>query len=182
MHYMSRNTLAEDGFRGSIVLIASTSGYFGSTGNAAYIASKHGVVGLLRASQQVATTRQIRVNAIAPSFTPTYITVGFGESIQKAGLETNTPEMVGKAIACAALDTDRQGSCCLVSPRIGEVAGRLKLIGLQVAGKFLRELEFTQKEVMPEWLGADLLESMAGLGAVLKDLGGYPLPPASSKA
>ncbi|KAI1609685.1 3-hydroxyacyl-CoA dehydrogenase type-2 [Exophiala viscosa] len=163
MHYMSRNAPSSDGFRGSIVLIASTSGYFGSTSNAAYIASKHGVVGLLRASQQLATSQQVRINAIAPSFTPTYITSGFGESVQKAGLEANTPEMVGTAVACAALDTDRQGTCCLV------------------AGKFLRELENTQQDLMPDWLGSDLLESMARLGAILKDLGGYPLPPESAK-
>jgi len=112
---MCDNEISEHGSRGSIVLVASTSGYFGSTGNAAYIASKHGVVGLLRACQQRAEALQIRVNAVAPSFTPTYITAGFGDSFQKAGLESNTPEMVGMAIACAALESSRQGSCCLVS-------------------------------------------------------------------
>jgi NAD(P)-dependent dehydrogenase (short-subunit alcohol dehydrogenase family) len=111
---MRNNDPDEEGRRGSIVLIASTSGYFGSTGNVAYIASKHGVVGLLRASQQMVGPLQISVNAIAPSFTPTYITAGFGESIAKAGIEHNTPEIVGLSIAYAALDSTRQGTCCLV--------------------------------------------------------------------
>jgi NAD(P)-dependent dehydrogenase (short-subunit alcohol dehydrogenase family) len=116
MHFMRSNAVSEvDGSRGSIVLVTSTSGYFGTTGNAAYIAAKHGVVGLLRASQKLASHKHIRVNGISPSFTPTFLTAGFGDSVQKAGLETNTPEMVAAAIAYAALDTERRGTCCLVS-------------------------------------------------------------------
>jgi NAD(P)-dependent dehydrogenase (short-subunit alcohol dehydrogenase family) len=112
---MANNAILKQGVRGSIVLVSSTSGYFGTTGNAAYIASKHGVTGLLRASQQKASSLQIRVNAIAPSYTPTHITAGFGDSIVQAGFESNTPDMVGIAIAFAALDESRQGTCCLVS-------------------------------------------------------------------
>lgn len=117
LHYLSKNSpnCQENGDRGSIVLVSSTSGYFGTTGNAAYIASKHGTVGLLRASQMKAVELGIRVNSIAPSYTPTYITAGFGDSIQKAGLEVNTPEMVGTAIVFAAVDPERRGTCCLVS-------------------------------------------------------------------
>lgn len=96
--------------------MSSTSGYFGTTGNAAYIASKHGTVGLLRASQGNAAALGIRVNSIAPSYTPTYITAGFGDSIKQAGLEANTPDMVGSAIVYAAIDPERRGTCCLVSP------------------------------------------------------------------
>lgn len=102
------------------MLMASTSGYFGLTGNTAYVASKHGIVGLLRACQQVAESCQIRVNAVAPSFTPTHITAGFGDSFQKAGVESNTPELVAEAVAYAALDSTRRGTCCLVS-RTGAV-------------------------------------------------------------
>ncbi|KAH7124886.1 3-hydroxyacyl-CoA dehydrogenase type-2, partial [Dactylonectria estremocensis] len=161
MHYMQRNKITEHGHRGSVVLVTSTSGYFGLTGNLAYIASKHGAVGLLRACQPSAEANQIRVNSIAPSFTPTHITAGFGDSLQNAGVESNTPEMVATAIAYAALDESQQGSACLV------------------AGKFLRELEHTRKALMPEWLGTDVLEMMARMGGVMKDLGGFPLPQTS---
>jgi NAD(P)-dependent dehydrogenase (short-subunit alcohol dehydrogenase family) len=103
LHYLSRNPLTDNASRGSITLVTSTSGYFGTTGNAAYIASKHGVVGLLRGSQQRATEKQIRVNSIAPCFTPTFITASLCDGIEQAGIESNTPEMVGEAIAFAAV-------------------------------------------------------------------------------
>lgn len=112
---MRSNQLSDTGFRGSVVLVTSTSGYFGLTGNVAYAASKHGIVGLLRASQRYAESIQIRVNAIAPSYTPTYITAGFGDKFREAGVESNTPETVAEAIAYAAVDAARHGTCHLVS-------------------------------------------------------------------
>jgi NAD(P)-dependent dehydrogenase (short-subunit alcohol dehydrogenase family) len=95
--------------------MASTSGYFGGTGVTAYVASKHGVVGLLRASQGVARQYGIRVNAVAPFFTPTRITAGFAHQWEEAGLEANTPHHVAETIACVAMDDGRKGSCVLVS-------------------------------------------------------------------
>lgn len=50
---------------------------------------------------------------------------------------------------------------------------------LQVAGKFLRELETTQKSFFNEWLGDDLSLAMAEFGRFLKESGGYKLPPAT---
>ncbi|KAH7028969.1 uncharacterized protein B0I36DRAFT_422797 [Microdochium trichocladiopsis] len=162
LHYLAQNQPSSPGGdKGSIVLVSSTSGYFGTTGNVAYIASKHGTVGLVRASQAKAASLGIRVNSIAPSYTPTYITAGFGDSIKEAGLEANTPEMVGSAIMYAAVDPARRGTCCLV------------------AGRFLRELEYTQKSVVNEWLGQDLAEAMAKFGQFLAETGGYKLPPST---
>lgn len=108
MHHMKQRQT------GSIVLLASTSGYFGGTGVTAYVASKHGIVGLLRASQKTAQQHGIRVNAIAPFLTPTRITAGFAQQWQDAGLEANTPARVAEAIAQAALDVTRRGSCVMV--------------------------------------------------------------------
>lgn len=99
----------------SIVLLASTSGYFGGTGVAAYVASKHGIVGLLRASQTTAQQYGIRINAVAPFFTPTRITAGFSEQWLEAGLEANTPQRVADVIGQVAMDSSRKGSCVLVS-------------------------------------------------------------------
>lgn len=112
---MRNQPVSESTYRGSIVLVTSTSGYFGFSGNTAYVASKHAVVGLLRASQPLAKRLRIRVNAVAPSFTPTYITAGFGNSFAKAGVESNTLEQVATAIGLAALDIGLLGTCYLVS-------------------------------------------------------------------
>lgn len=98
----------------SILLVGSTSSYFGGTGVTAYVASKHGVLGLLRASQSTARDLGVRVNAIAPFLTPTHITAGFAQRWKDHGLEVNTPERVAEAIALVALDEMRQGECVLV--------------------------------------------------------------------
>lgn len=115
----SRSTLDidTDGSRGSIVLTTSTSGYFGATGVAAYIASKHAITGLLRASQTTASEHQIRLNAVAPFVTPTNLANAFVERWQQRGLPSNTPESVAATIACLAVDANRRGACYLVSPR-----------------------------------------------------------------
>lgn len=103
-----------DGSRGSIVLVTSTSGYFGGTGVAAYISSKHGVTGLLRSCQVIANKANIRVNAVAPSFTPTRLTKGFANEWYKSGIESNTAEGVAAMIAQISADPSKRGTCCLV--------------------------------------------------------------------
>lgn len=113
MHYMSKPRA--DGDAGSIVLIASTSGYFGGTGVGAYVASKHGVIGLLRACQGVAIRRGIRVNAVAPFFTPTQITAGYAQQWKDSGLEANTPETVAEEIYRVSVEPTLTGECSMVS-------------------------------------------------------------------
>ncbi|KAJ5355927.1 hypothetical protein N7517_010536 [Penicillium concentricum] len=100
---------------GHLLEMGSTSSYFGGTGVAAYIASKHGVLGLLRACQNVARAHGVRVNAVAPFLTPTHITAGFAHKWDEAGLEKNTPGRVADAIAVVALDEKRQGNCVMVA-------------------------------------------------------------------
>jgi NAD(P)-dependent dehydrogenase (short-subunit alcohol dehydrogenase family) len=55
---------------GSIVNAASIAGVMGMEKNGAYIASKHAVVGLTRASAKECGSRNIRVNCIAPYVSP----------------------------------------------------------------------------------------------------------------
>jgi NAD(P)-dependent dehydrogenase (short-subunit alcohol dehydrogenase family) len=52
--------------RGCIVNIASTAGLVGDGGGAAYVASKHGVVGLTRQMAVQYAARGVRVNAVCP--------------------------------------------------------------------------------------------------------------------
>ncbi|KAJ5634038.1 hypothetical protein N7528_001880 [Penicillium herquei] len=142
----------------SIILLGSTSSYFGGTGVTAYVASKHGVLGLLRASQSRATELGIRVNAIAPFLTPTHITAGFADRWREEGLEENTPERVASAIAYVALDGSRKGECILV------------------AGRYLREMEDSRAKLLPTWIGSDLVDFMARAMQFFVGIGGYVLP------
>jgi NAD(P)-dependent dehydrogenase (short-subunit alcohol dehydrogenase family) len=115
MYCMSSNASDSDGAKGSIVLIASTSGYYGGTGVVSYISSKHGVVGLARASQKKANELGVRVNVVAPFFTPTHITTGYSEEWKKRGLPANTVEDVAKVIVETSMDTERKGHSLMVS-------------------------------------------------------------------
>lgn len=122
--------------RKSIVLVSSTSGYFGGTGMSAYISSKHGVVGLLRGSQPTAKKYGIAITGIAPFFTPTNITSRVSARWQADGLQGNTPEAVGMAIAQSSTEEMSSGSCVLVRPtmrRIAQVSLLLLLVRLVLA-------------------------------------------------
>ena len=115
MFHMSSNPVDHLGFRGSIVLVASTSGYFGGTGVISYIASKHGTIGILRSSQKMAKQMGIRVNAVAPSPTPTFITEGYSARWRDRRLPENTPNGVAECICYVSLDSSLTGACPLVS-------------------------------------------------------------------
>ncbi|KAM0275916.1 hypothetical protein ACHAQH_007258 [Verticillium albo-atrum] len=158
LHYMQKNSPSIDGFKGSIVLVASISGYFGSTGNAAYVASKHGVIGLLRASLEKSASMGVRVNAVTPGYTPTGITKEFGNIITDADLDANTPDTVATAIAYAVTDPSRHGTSCLVM------------------GDHLHEIEYSRTSVMQSWLGQDVVTALSRFGAFVKAIGGYRLP------
>jgi len=114
MHSMSSNPPDADGARGSVIVIASTSGYFGGTGVVSYITSKHGVVGLARASQRKAKELGVRINVVAPFFTPTYITTGYSEQWKERGLPANTVEDVATAIVEASTNPERRGNSIMV--------------------------------------------------------------------
>lgn len=121
MHSMASNPPDSDASKGSVILIASTSGYFGGTGVVSYISSKHGVVGLGRSSQRKANELGLRVNVVAPFFTPTYITTGYSEKWKERGLPANTVEGVAKVIIETSVDPARKGHSLLVSIHTGYV-------------------------------------------------------------
>ena len=125
MHHMKQQQpLPDSKSRGSVVLIASTSGYFGATGVMAYVASKHAVVGLLRASQKTATKNNVRVNAVAPYFTPTHMTEEFSEKWLGQDLPSNKPRDVASAVLKTALDEGLGGNTMLVSERLSSACER----------------------------------------------------------
>ncbi|KAF5580400.1 short-chain dehydrogenase reductase SDR [Fusarium pseudoanthophilum] len=144
-----------------VVLVTSTSGYIGTTGVGAYVTSKHGLTGLLRASQQVARGLGININAVAPFFTPTPTFKELAEKWKDSGLKSNTPADVAETIALASSQNET-GKCFMV-----------------VGGKTV-EVEDSRSALIEQWLGretAGLLQS----ATKLFDESGYPLPDGQKK-
>jgi NAD(P)-dependent dehydrogenase (short-subunit alcohol dehydrogenase family) len=77
--------------RGTIVVTASLAGILGSKGMPAYIASKHGAVGLVKAAAAEWGEAGIRVNAICPgaTYTDMLITQGSYEQVNQSALINN---------------------------------------------------------------------------------------------
>ncbi|KAK7432515.1 hypothetical protein QQZ08_001080 [Neonectria magnoliae] len=112
--HMKDNPPDTDGWRGSVVLISSTSGYFGGTEVISYVSSKHGVLGLLRSSHRPAQRLGVCVNGVAPFVTPTFITNAYSSAWKAEGLPTNSPADVAAGILHMSLDKSMQGKCILV--------------------------------------------------------------------
>jgi NAD(P)-dependent dehydrogenase (short-subunit alcohol dehydrogenase family) len=111
----SQRACFADGSRGAVVLVSSVSGYFGGTGVAGYVSSKHAVTGMLRASQRAARRYGVRVHAVAPFVTPTAMAGGFSHAWRERGLPINTTERVAAAVLALAVDARAEaGSCYMV--------------------------------------------------------------------
>jgi 3-oxoacyl-[acyl-carrier protein] reductase len=93
---------------GRIINIASVVGISGNAGQANYVASKAGLIGLTKALAQELAPRGITVNAVAPGFIKTAMTDALGEETRKALLNKvplgrlGTPEDVAEVVAFLA--------------------------------------------------------------------------------
>jgi NAD(P)-dependent dehydrogenase (short-subunit alcohol dehydrogenase family) len=101
-----------DGARGLIVNTASVAAYEGQIGQAAYAASKAGVVGMTIATARDLARYGIRVNTIAPGIVDTPMLAGFSDEV-RASLFKDVPfphrlakpeEYAGLVIALAEND------------------------------------------------------------------------------
>lgn len=99
--------------RGKIVNITSIVGVHGNAGQASYAASKAAIVGFTRALAKELSSRNIQVNAVAPSFVETEMTARLTEEQKQAALGHGTkrgiaqPEQVaGFVVFLASDDSD----------------------------------------------------------------------------
>ena len=95
---------------GRIVNISSVSGQTGQVGQVNYSASKAGLIGLTKALAREFASRNITVNAVAPGFIPTALTIDLApewkESIIKATPlgRMGTPQEIAYAVVFLASD------------------------------------------------------------------------------
>jgi len=122
---------------GRIVNMASVAGLNGTGGGAAYVAAKHGVVGLTRQMAVVYSARGITINAVCPG----PIATGLRQHSQQI-LGPGTPDMSGRGIAVsdeqvrAVVPAGRRGSvediasavCYLASDEAAYVTGHALVV------------------------------------------------------
>ncbi|MFY0542837.1 3-oxoacyl-[acyl-carrier-protein] reductase [Brevibacillus sp. H7] len=82
---------------GSIINITSVVGVIGNAGQANYVAAKAGVIGLTKTSARELASRNIRVNAVAPGFIDTDMTLGLPEEVKTAMLGQIPLNRLGQA-------------------------------------------------------------------------------------
>ncbi|MGS0973222.1 MAG: 3-oxoacyl-[acyl-carrier-protein] reductase [Candidatus Izemoplasmataceae bacterium] len=88
---------------GSIINIASVVGLLGNAGQANYVASKAGIIGLTKSLAKEFGSRGVRVNAIAPGFIQTKMTDDLPETVKESYLSTIPLGRFGNAKDIAAL-------------------------------------------------------------------------------
>lgn len=126
--------LRDLGRPGAIVNIASTSGLLASENRAAYVSSKHGVVGLTKQLSLDLGPLGIRVNAVAPGVVRTPMTESyFDDPDRVAKLNAAYPlgrpaeaDDVAEVVAFLASDSARYVSGAVIPVDGGYTAGRRK--------------------------------------------------------
>lgn len=119
---------------GSIVVTASFAGREGSYGMSSYVASKHGVTGLVKAAASELGPMGVRVNAVCPGpiYTDMMITAGSLDEVNASPLARTTMlERVGEAREVAEL------VCFLASDAASFITGAIHAVdgGMPVIGK-----------------------------------------------
>jgi 3-oxoacyl-[acyl-carrier protein] reductase len=87
---------------GRIVNIASVVGEMGNAGQANYVASKAGLIGLTKSIAQEMGSRGITVNAVAPGYIETDMTKGLSQELKDKMLANIPLRRIGRAADVAA--------------------------------------------------------------------------------
>ncbi len=94
---MSNNEPSEIGERGIVISTASVAAYDGQIGQAAYSASKGGIVGMTLPIARDLASRGIRIMTIAPGIFDTAMLAGMPESVRESlGQQTPFPSRLGR--------------------------------------------------------------------------------------
>ena len=95
--YMSRNEPNDDGERGVVINVASIAAYEGQIGQAAYSASKGGIVGMTLPLARDLASYGIRVLTIAPGIMDTPMLAGAPEELKASLAEVHVfPKRLGR--------------------------------------------------------------------------------------
>jgi NAD(P)-dependent dehydrogenase (short-subunit alcohol dehydrogenase family) len=124
---MAANEPAEDGDRGVVVMTASIAAYDGQVGQAAYAASKGGIVGLTLTAARDLADKAIRVVTIAPGTMETPMLAGLPEDARTA-LEQQIPypSRLGRPDEYAAL-VDHIATNQLLNGEVIRLDGALRM-------------------------------------------------------
>jgi 3-hydroxyacyl-CoA dehydrogenase/3-hydroxy-2-methylbutyryl-CoA dehydrogenase len=101
---MQSNDADHEGEKGVIINTASVAAYDGQIGQAAYSASKGGIVGMTLPIARELAAHGIRVNTIAPGLFSTPMLSGMSEEVQKSLIATTIfPKRLGTSLEYAML-------------------------------------------------------------------------------
>jgi len=101
---MQNNEADHEGEKGVVINTASVAAYDGQIGQAAYSASKGGIVGMTLPIARELASHGIRVNTIAPGLFSTPMLSGMSEEVQKSLIATTVfPKRLGTPLEYAML-------------------------------------------------------------------------------
>ena len=81
---------------GKIINIASVIGIAGNAGQANYAASKAGIIGFTKSLAKEVASRNICVNAVAPGYIETEMTISLPDEVKKAFMEMTLLKRIGQ--------------------------------------------------------------------------------------